>query len=163
MRRLHDKTHQRATLFTRTKHAHSGQLSETFHCVTSKVRIVFENCRASDLFDVIDGGGEPDGAGDIRRAGLESVRRFFENAFFQGNADDHLAAAMPWRHRIENFRARVERSNASRPTHFVSGEGEEVAAQLLDIERQMSRALRGIHEREHAGGARLSTKLGDWI
>ena len=57
---------------------------------------------------------------------------------------------MPWRHRIENFRASVKRADAGRPTHFVSGKGEEIATQFLHIERQMSRALRRIDQRERA-------------
>ena len=91
------------------------------------------------------------------------VRRFFEGALLQSHAHDHLAAAVPRRHRLEHFRATVERADAGRPAHFVSGKGEEIAADLLHIDRQMPGALRGIDERHRADRARLPAKLGDGI
>ena len=91
------------------------------------------------------------------------MRRFLERAFFQSDADDHLAAAVPWRHRIKNLRPTVERADPGRPTHFVSGEGEEIAAQFLHIDRQMSRALRRIDQCERAHRARFPAKLGHGI
>src|SRR2546426_11426230 len=134
MCRLHHETNKGAPLCGWPEDTHPGQFSQTFHRITSKVRIVFKNCCASDLLDVIDGRFQPDGPGDIWCAGLKSVRRLLECAFFQGHADDHLAAAMPRRHRIENFGAPVERSDASRSTHLVSGESQEITAQLLHID-----------------------------
>ena len=91
------------------------------------------------------------------------MRRFLEGAFFQTNADDHLAATVPRRNRIENCRAPVERADAGWPTHFVSGEGEEIAAQLADVDRQMPRALCRVHQRERANGPRFLAELSDWI
>src|SRR5207302_2746884 len=116
MRRFHHETYKRATLRRWSEHTYPGQFGKTFHRVASKLGIVRENCGASDPLDVINGGGETDRAGDIRRAGLESVRRFFEGAFFQGNADDHFAAAVPRRNRIENLSPSVERSDSGRST-----------------------------------------------
>ena len=49
-----------------------------------------------------------------------------------------------------NFGAAVEHADAGRSAHFVSGEGEEIAAHLLDIDRQMSRALRRIDQGQRA-------------
>ena len=109
-------------------------------------------------FEVINGRGEADRAGDVRRAGLEPVGRFFERAFFQSDADDHFAAAVPGRHRFQNFGAAVERADPGRSTHLVAGEGQEIAAQLLDIDRQMSGALRRIDQRDGADRARFLGK-----
>ena len=127
--------------------------------VIGELRVVLENRRASDSLEVIDRRGQTDRAGDVRRAGFESVRRFLERAFLERNADDHFAAAMPRRHCIENFRAAIERADAGRSAHFVSGEGEEIATEFLHIERHMSGALRGIDQRDRADRARLSAKL----
>ena len=64
---------------------------------------------------------------------------------------------------VENFRATVERADPGRPTHFVSGEGEEIATDFLHIDRQMTGALRGIDQRERADRARLPAKIGHGI
>src|SRR5438552_4075210 len=163
MRGLHYETDKRATVCTRSEDAHPGQLSEAFHRVTSKLCIVLENCRASNPLDVIDGGGEPDRTGNVRRAGFKSMRCFFEGAFFQSNANDHLAATVPWRNGIENLSAPIERTDAGWPTHFVSGEGEEIAAQLAHVDWQMSRALGRVHQRKRADDPRFLAEFSDWI
>ncbi len=128
-----------------------------------KLRVVFENCRASDTLDVIDRGRETDRARDIRCAGFKSVGRFLKRAFFQSDADNHFAAAVPWRDRIQNRRPSVKRADASRATHFVSGEGEEIAAQLLHVDGHMSHALRRVHQRERADRVRFGAEFGDRI
>ena len=46
----------------------------------------------------------------------------------QANADDHFAAAMPWRNSIENLAAGIECSDARRPAHLVTGKGDKIAA-----------------------------------
>src|SRR5882724_3810711 len=125
---IHYKPNKCAALFGWTENTHSGQFRETFGCIASKVRVVFKNCCASDLLDVLDRCREADRAGDVRCASLKSVWRFFKCALFQGDAHDHLPATVPWRHRIEDLTPSVERADAGRPTHFVSGEGEEIAS-----------------------------------
>ena len=65
---------------------------------------------------------------------------------------------------FENFRAAVKRADAGRRTHFVAGEGEEIATELLHIDRQMPGALRGIDERDRRRlRARCAAQLGDGI
>src|ERR1039458_283080 len=105
MRSIHDKGDDRTAPSGWSEYPHAGQLGEMFHRIGSKSRIVLENGRASDSLDVINGCRESDGTGNVRRAGFKSVRRFLERAFFQRNADDHLSAAVPRRHRIENLGA----------------------------------------------------------
>src|SRR5919106_5437034 len=106
-----------------------------FGCIVSKIRVMLKNCRASDSLDVINRCREADRARNIWRAGLESMRRFLKRAFFQSYTHYHFAAAMPWRHRIEDLGLPIERADAGRATHFVSGKSEEIAAQLLDVNR----------------------------
>src|SRR5205823_7246012 len=116
---IHYKPNQGAALFVWTENTHSGQFRETLGCIASKVRVVFKNRWASDLLDVLDRSREADRAGDVRCAGLKSVRRFFECALFQSDGHDHLAAAVLWRHSIEDLAASVERAVAGRATHFL--------------------------------------------
>ena len=59
---------------------------------------------------------------------------------------------------IENFRPSVKRADASRATHFVSGEGEKIAPELLHVDRHVSGALRGIDERERADRVRFARR-----
>ena len=124
---------------------------------------MLKNRRASDPLEIIDRGSESDCAGDIWRARFETVRRFFEGAFLESDAHDHFAAAVPGRHAFQNFGATVERADAGRATHFVTGESEEIATHFLHIDRQMTRALRGIDQSERADRARLPAKIGHGI
>src|SRR5207248_11413201 len=101
--------------------------------------------------------------GDVRRASLKPVWRPFERASFQSDTDNHFATAVPRRHRVENLTASVERPHASRSTHFVTRESQEIAAQLSHIDWYMPHALRRIHQRKRADSARFLTKLGHWI
>ena len=140
MRGVHHETNQRAALVRMARaRASRAILPSAPSRSRPDRRVVLENRRAPDSLDVIDGCAEPDRAGDVRRAGFEAVRRFLERAFFEGDADDHLAAAVPRRHRIEQLRASVEHADPGRSAHFVSGEGEEIAAQFLHIDRQCAR------------------------
>ena len=94
----------------------------------SELHVVLENRGASDLLDVINGRFQPDGSCNIRCARLKSVGRFLERASFKRHTDNHLAATMPRRNRTQNFGAAVKCSDARRPTHFVTGKGQKIAA-----------------------------------
>ena len=83
--------------------------------------------------------------------------------FSKRDANDHFAATLPGRHDVENFGATVERADAGRPTHLVSGERQEIASHFLHIDRQMSGALRCIDQSECANRARVAAKLGHRI
>src|SRR5262245_15314302 len=118
---------------------------------------MFENCRPSDSIEVINSRSEPDCASDVRCAGFEPVWRLLECALFQSNAHDHLTATVPRWHGVQNFLSNVQRADASRPTHLMSGKRQKVAAQRPHIEWQMSDALCGIHERQRAYSVRFFT------
>ena len=160
MHAFHHETDERPALVLRAEHAHSGQFGELFGGISGQLRIVRENRRSSDALEIINRRGQSDRSGDVGRASLEAVRRFLECALLQSNADDHLAAAVPRWHRLENLGATVKHADAGRRTHFVTGEGEEIATHLLHIDRQMPGALRRIDEGQGADGARLPAKLG---
>src|SRR5207249_3489581 len=129
VRRIHDKSNQRAALLSWSEDACSWQVSQTLGCISRKLRIVLEDRRTSDLLDIINCGREANRAGDIGRASFKPMRRSFKRSFFQGHAYDHFTATMPWRPRIENLRSPVKRAAATRATHLVSGIGPAIAAQ----------------------------------
>src|SRR5262245_60631893 len=122
MRSVHDKSNKRTPFSLWTKDTGSRQFSQAASRIMGKLRVVLENCRASDHFNVIDRRRESDCARDVWRAAFEPVRRFLECAVFERDAYDHLATAVPRRHRIQKLRAPVKHADASRCTHFVSGE-----------------------------------------
>ena len=64
---------------------------------------MLEDGVAPELLDEIDRGAEADRAGDVRRAGLEPVRRLLELGLLEGDVEDHVAAALPGRHRREQI------------------------------------------------------------
>src|SRR5205823_10247433 len=163
MRSVHDKPDERAPLFLWTKDASARQLADALGCIMRKLRVVLENHRPPDLLDVINRGCKPNSACDVWRSCFEAVRRFLERALFQSDAHDHFTATVPRWHRIENRRAPVKRADPSRSTHLVSGERKEIAAQFAHIDRHVSRALRGVHERERAHRMRLLAKFRDGI
>src|SRR5438552_16351924 len=138
MRRVHDKSNKRAALISWPENARAGQFSETLGRIARKLRVVLENCRASNLLEVINRCREADRAGDIRRAGLKPMGRFLKRGFFQGDAHDHCAAAMVWRHGIKNLRACVEGSDAGACTNFVRGKFEECAVKLANVDWKIS-------------------------
>ena len=85
MHRVHHKSYERPTLFGWPKNARTGQFRKALGCITRKPRVVFENCRAPDPFDVINRCRKPDCAGDVRRTCFKPVRRFLERALFQAS------------------------------------------------------------------------------
>jgi hypothetical protein len=62
------------------------------------------------------------------------------------DARNHVAAALPGRHGFEDFLAAIQDADARGSAHFVAGEGEEIAADLLHIQQQVPGALRGVHQ-----------------
>src|SRR5262249_35470568 len=128
-----------------------------------KLRVMFENRRSPDALDVINGRRESDRPCDVWRPAFEPMRRFLIWAFFQRDAHNHFTTPVPGRHGIQKLGASVKHADASRSTHLVSRERQEIAAQLLYIERHVSDALRRVDQRERAHSARFGAKLGDWI
>src|SRR6266480_6250241 len=108
MRSVHDKPNKRAPLFLRTKDARSPYVREAVSRIIRKLRVVLENCRASDRLDVINCGCQSDRASNVRCASLKPVRWFLECALFERDAYDHFASSVPRRHGIQKLRASVK-------------------------------------------------------
>ena len=99
---------------------------------------------------VVHGGGQADGAGDVRGAGLELERQLGVGGRLKAHMLDHLAAGLPRRHRLQQLLAADERADARGAVHLVAGEGVEVAAERLHVHRQVRRGLGAVHHRHRA-------------
>src|SRR5439155_10848988 len=128
MRCAHHKANDSTAISRRPKKGQSSHIGHSLKRITSKIDIMLKNFGASNSFEVIDRSRETDGAGNIWRACFETVRRFFERAFFQRNTRNHLAPAMPRRNRIENVQSTIEHADSVGRVHLVTGESEKVAA-----------------------------------
>src|SRR5206468_2577993 len=91
------------------------------------------------------------------------MRRPLERALVESDAHDHFATTVPRRHGIEELSAPMEYTDASRPTHLVSGKCQEITAQFAHIEWHVADALRRVDQRQRAHSASFGAKLGDWI
>ena len=79
---------------------------------------------------VVDRRAEADRARDVRRAGLELVGQDVVGRLLEGDRADHVAAALPRRHRLEQLRPCPYRTpDTRRPVDLVAGESVEVAAE----------------------------------
>src|SRR5215471_17219717 len=79
--------------------AQTGDARQSVDAVPGQRLLMLENIVAPEFFDEIDRGAEPDRAGDVGGAGFEAVRRVLELALLKRDIEDHLAAALPGRHR----------------------------------------------------------------
>ena len=61
-----------------------------------------------------------------------------------------MAAEVERRHRLEQLRASPERADARRAAHLVGREREEVAVELLDVDRVVRCGLRGVDDHDRA-------------
>ena len=117
----------------------------------------------SDRLDVVDRHAEPDGAGDVRRAGLELVRQRVPRRLLEGDGADHVAAALERRHRLEQRFLAVEHADAGRAVQLVAGGDVEIAVERLDVDRHVVRRLRTVEQHRHAAAMRDADDLRDRI
>jgi hypothetical protein len=79
-------------------------------------------------------GAQADGAGNVRRAGLEFVGQGVVGGLLEAHGQNHVAAALPGRHALEQRLAAVQHADAGGAEHLVAGEGVEIAAQFLHVD-----------------------------
>ena len=109
---------------------------------------------APERLDKAERLGEADRAGDIRGAGLETVRRLLELGAVVGDMGDHAAAGLPRRHRRQRRVAAVEHAGAGRPVAFVAGEDVEIAADRPHVDRDARRCLAAVEQHQRPGVVR---------
>src|SRR5258707_3270075 len=101
---------------------------------------------APEILNEVDRRAEPDRAGDIRCASLEAMRRILELALLEGDAKDHLAAALPRRHRRQQLVPAVEHTDAGWPVGLVTGKRVEIAIQRLHVHGEPRRRLAAVDQ-----------------
>ena len=92
------------------------------------------------------------GADIVRCASLKLEGQSLKGSVFKGDAGNHLAAALIGRHAVQQFLLAVEHTNAGRSIDFVTGEGEEVAVNVLHVHREVGHALCTVHKDAGAVG-----------
>ncbi len=107
---------------------------------------MLEDIVAPEPLDEVERGAEPDRAGDVGGAGLKPVRRLLVFGLLESDAEDHVAAALPGRHRGEQIVAPIERADPGRSIDLMTGKGIEVAVQRLHIDRQPRRCLAAVDQ-----------------
>ncbi len=98
---------------------------------------------------VVDRRRQADGARDVRRARLELPRQLVVGGLLERHRQDHVAAALPRRHRLEQLLAAVQHADAGRAEHLVAGEAVEIAAERLHVDH--ARAARPARRRAAPG------------
>ena len=115
----------------------------------------------ADAREVVDRGAESDHLDDRRRARFELPRDLLRHPAVEADVEDHLAAAEERRHLLEQLFARPQRADAGRAAHLVTGEAEEVAAELGDVGGHVRHELRGVDQAQRAGVVRGIGQLAD--
>src|SRR4051812_39788934 len=91
--------------------------------IGSQRLLVLADRLAADPFDKIAGDTKTDRAGNIRGAGLETVRRVLEVGVVDLDVENRAAAGLPWRHRVEQVVARPQHADPGRAVGLVAREG----------------------------------------
>src|SRR5258705_9114774 len=93
------------------------------------------------LGDVVERNAEAVCLRDRGRAGLELVRKLVPARALERNRADHLAAEVERLHLLEQLAPAPQRTDAARPAELVRREREEVAAERLNVDVPVRRAL----------------------
>ena len=143
-----------------TEDADAGEFGEGGAGEFAEAVVVGADRGASEGVEVVEGGVEADGVGDVGGAGFVALGGGFPGGAFVGDVDDDAAAGLVGGHRIQKLATSVEDADAGGAGHLVSAEGHEVAADGLDVDRLVSDGLRGVDEREGADGAGFGAEGG---
>ena len=82
------------------------------------------------------------------------ARQLVVGAAFDAHRQDHVAAALPGRHRRQQRLAPVEHADAGRAVDLVAGEGIEVAVERLHVDRLVRHRLRAVEQHRHPARVR---------
>src|SRR5205085_6962300 len=141
----------------------AGDVSETLERVDQQLAFVLLDRVDADVADVVDSGSEADRLRDRLCPRLELERDLTPGCLLQLDLADHVAAEVEGSHRLEQLPASPERADARRAAHLVRGEGEEVAVELLDVDRMMRCGLRGVDDHDRSLLVRPGGKALDGI
>ncbi len=127
----------------------AGDVREPFERVDQELALVALDRIEPDVGDVVDRRAESHRFSDRLRAGLELVGQLAPGRLLERDRTDHVAAEVEGRHRLEQLRAAPEGADTGGAAELVRGEGEEVAVELLHVDRVVRRSLSGVdhHDR----------------
>ena len=116
-------------------------------------------CLRAQGGNVIQRHSEPDCAGDIGRSRFKATGDSAKRRSRKINRLYHIAAALIRRHFFQNFGARIKHADSRGTANFVPGKNKKIASDILHVQREMRRRLRGIDKGERSGGMRGSTNF----
>ena len=119
--------------------------------------------READRREPVRRDAEDDAARDVRGAGLELPGQLVVRRLLERDGRDHVAAALVRRELLEPRLRAVERADAGRAVHLVARHRVEVAAERRDVDREVRRGLRAVHEDGHVARLREADELLDGI
>ena len=96
----------------------TGNAGQPVNTIAGQCLLVLDDVVASELFNEVDSGAEANRAGNVRGAGLETVRRLLVFGLVEGNVQDHLAPTLPGRHRLQESRLADVRHGPIPPLEF---------------------------------------------
>ena len=106
----------------------------------------------ADTHHILKRDAKADGLHDARRAGLELHRRVVIGHGVLADFANHVAAAHEGAHFGHPFFLDKNRARARGPVKLVPGDGIEITAQGIDIDRHMHRTLASVDQHGHALG-----------
>ena len=102
--------------------------------------------------DVVDRRRHAHGAGDVGSARLELEGQLVVRGLLEAHGEDHVAAALPWRHGLEQRLAADQHADAGGAVHLVRRERVEVAVERREVHALVRHGLRAVDAapRRHA-------------
>ena len=99
---------------------------------------------------IVDRRAQPHGVGDVARAGLEACRRRLVEGPLEGDVLDHVAAALPRRHRVQQVPLAVKRRRCRSARTPCAREHVQVAVERLHVDRHVGHGLGAVDQHQRA-------------
>ena len=148
-----DREGKRPRTVVRAVEAQAGNLRQRGGGRADERDLMLADGRQADAVYEVQRSGQGDGTLNIRSAGLELEGQIVVCGFLKCDFLDHLAAAAPWGHAVEDFLPAPEDADAGRGVDLVTGKSEEIDAERLHVDAAMAGGLGSV---DHHQRARLS-------
>ena len=139
-------TDESAAFLRVSENFHLRDLRKLFQRVVRNFFFVLANVLDANRINPFDGFAETDDFGNHGRTCFKAGGNIGVSRLFEGHVLDHLAAAVPGGHTVENIVLAVEYAYACRAVHFVTAEGEKIAVELLHVNLDVAGTLGGINQ-----------------
>ena len=88
----------------------------------------------ANAIEIIDGRAQANGIGNVAGACFKALRRRLVEGLLEGDILNHVAAALPGRHRVQDLGLSINNANSCRREDLVAGKNVEVAIDGLHID-----------------------------